>query len=132
MGEVDLRRVSENSWFKQETAHAFVCEYCAADDHLCSMACIERLRTTWRPCLAEGLYWDKRFAKRNDAGAPVRNKHFSHAALERSLTALYARREVARKADCHGWNRYCLEIATSWQIRDEISYRYGFEVPRPQ
>ena len=132
MGEVDLRRVCENSWFKQETAHAFVCEYCAADDHLCSMACIESLRTKWRQCLDEGLYWDKRFTKRNYAGAPVRNKHFSHAALERSLTALYARREVARKADCPKRNMYGLEIATSWQIHDEIFYRYGFDVPLPQ
>ena len=45
---------------------------------------------------------------------------------------MYARREVARQADCPKRNRYGWEIDRSWQIHDEIFYKYGFEVPLPQ
>ena len=80
------------------------------------------------------LYWDSRYPLgRSDEGAhPVRSKHFSGAALERSLIALFARREVARQADCPKRSRYGNPWDKSWQIHDEPFYKYGFDVPLPQ
>ncbi len=133
MGTVDLRLL-ETHGARSESAHVFVCEHCVADDGLCRRARIESLRTKLCQSSIEKEYWDKRYPKRNAFFPELfqRSKHFSEAALERSLTALYARREVARKADCAKRNRYGWEIATSWQIHDEIFYKYGFEVPLPQ
>ena len=57
MGEVD-GRYAHNC--VQESAHAFVCEYCVADDGLCRDACIESLRTKWRRSFIEEQYWRQR------------------------------------------------------------------------
>jgi len=118
----------------QESAHAFVCEYCVADNELCRDACIESLRTKWRQSVTENQYWRQRFTKRSELGDLVlRSKDLSHKALERSLVALYARREVARQADCPKRNRFGegSRQELSWHIHDEIFYKYGFEVPLP-
>ena len=129
MGALDLGHDGRSS---QEGGLAFVCEYCVADDGLCSRACIESLRTKWHQgTIHERLYWESRYPLGGGRGHPLRSKHFSMAALDRSLAALYGRREVAREADCPKRCRYMTE-KKSWQIHDELFYKHGYDVQRPE
>ena len=51
--------------------------------------------------------------------------------LERSLAALYGRRELARQADCP--SRICTYPGQkSWQIHDELFYKQGYDLPCPE
>ena len=132
MGTLDLHLISHDGRCSQESALAFVCEYCVADDGLCSRACIESLRTKWRVTIHEHLYWESRYPLGGGRGHTLRSKHFSMAALDRSLAALYGRREVAREADCPKRCRYGDFWQKSWQIHDDLFYKHGYDVQRPE
>ena len=125
---------------KQESGLSFVCEYCVADAGLCSRACIDSLRTRWISSgLHERAYWESRYpvagptfyAGDMSVWQPLRSKRFSMVGLERSLAALYGRRELARQADCP--NRICTYPGQkSWQIHDELFYKQGYDLPCPE
>ena len=112
----------------QVSALSFVCEHCVADAGLCQRACMESMRRKWRQTHCDDAYWHRRFAPR---GELISNQRRG-AALERSLIALYERREVAKQADCRNLNRFSQEIHRSYQSHDEVLYKYGFDVPLPQ
>ena len=125
---------------KQESGLSFVCEYCVADAGLCSRACIDSLRTRWKTSgHPERAYWEWRYpvagarchAGNTEVWQPLRSKRFSMVGLERSLAALYGRRELARQADCP--RRICTYPGQkSWQIHDELFYKQGYDLPRPE
>ena len=90
-------------------------------------------RTKWRRHPTDHFYWERRYASKTPGvfkeGITIRNVRL----FNKSLEALYARREVAKDLDIHGGdlNRYG-DPGPSWQIHDELFFKQGYEVPLPQ
>lgn len=123
MGELDVHNLLEHSQaMKRVSAHSFVCDLCVADAKLCRLACLTSLKTKWRRSRVDHEYWMARGVKQS-----------GHLALDRSVAALYERREAARQSDCaRRVNWFADPGVPEWQIHDELLWRYGYDVPLPR
>ena len=121
----------------RDGAFVWTCEYCVADGGLCKEACILSYRTKWRQTPEDNASWRRRYSKRShmidieSSDIVLHNKHFSEAAFQKSLAALYARREVAREFGCRGTLNQYADFGDKWLLHDEIFHRHGYDVPVP-
>ena len=107
------------------------------DGGLCKEACIYSYRTKWRQHPEDHLSWRRRYRKKSlmfdidDSRIVLNSKDYSEEKFQKSLAALYARREIARGFACRGeLNKYA-DLGDKWLLHDEIFHRQGYDVPLP-
>ena len=123
----------DGSRVRGERTLVWVCEHCIADGDICQEACLLSYRTKWRQSPTDGAYWGRRAPRSHSVTSALLRENPSRELLERSLAALYVRREVA-----HGFglqaktevNRFA-DFGPAECLHDELFYKNGYDVPLP-